>query len=56
MDLGIYTTKIQTQDGRIYDLDKREYPPTHYHPGNVPCQECLPVNAWTEKILVSEGG
>ena len=50
MENGLYTTKVKTQDGRIYDLGEREYPPTHHHPGEAPCQECFVVNAWTEKV------
>ncbi len=34
MENGLYTTKVKTQDGNIYDLGERQYPPTHYHPGN----------------------
>ena len=49
MTYGIYTTKLKTQDGKIYDLGKREYPPRHYHPGMLPCPECFVINAWTEK-------
>lgn len=49
MEYGIYTTKVQTQDGKVYDLGNMKFPPTHYHPGNAPCPECFIVNAWTEK-------
>jgi len=50
MELGLYTTKVQTQDGRIWDLGNREYPRTHYHPQAKPCPECFVINAWTEKV------
>ena len=47
---GTYTTLVETMDGRIYDLGKGEYPPTHHHPCEAPCPECLVVNAWTERF------
>ncbi len=50
MEYGLYTTMVKTQDGKIYDLGDKEYSPTHYHPGNYPCDECFVVNAWTERV------
>jgi len=50
VDKGTYTTKLKTQDGKIYDLGEKQYPPRHYHPGLAPCPECFVVNAWTEKV------
>lgn len=50
MEYFTYTTLVQTEDGKIYDLGKRDFPPTHYHPGLRPCPGCFVVNAWTEKI------
>lgn len=50
MDYGIYSSFVKTQDGKIWDLGKKEYPPIHYHPGMAPCPECFVVNAWTQKV------
>jgi hypothetical protein len=47
---GVYSTFVRTEDGKVYDLGKREYPPVHHHPGEAPCPECFVVNAYTEKI------
>ena len=47
---GEYSTFVGTEDGKVYDLGKREYPPVHHHPGEAPCPECFVENAWTEKI------
>lgn len=46
---GVYTTKVKTEDGKVYDLGLREYPPVHHHPGEAPCVECFVINAWTER-------
>lgn len=47
MELGTYTTKVQTEDGAVYDLGKLEHAPKHEH--REACPGCLIVNAWTEK-------
>ena len=44
--LGTYTTKVQTEDGRVYDLGKMEHPPKHEHLFS--CPGCNVVDAWTE--------
>jgi hypothetical protein len=52
----LHTTIVQTDDGRVWDIGNRQYPPTYYHPGNRPCPECFVVNAWTERVLSQEPG
>jgi len=47
---GVYTTKVRTEDGKVYDLGEREYPPVHHHPGEALCTECFVLNAWTERV------
>ena len=43
-----HTTKVETQDGEVYDLGRGEYPPVHLHPGAQICPACFVVDAWTE--------
>lgn len=45
-----WTTKVKTQDGKIWDLGERDFPPTHQHPGDRSCQECFIINAYPEII------
>ncbi len=42
-----YTTYIQTEDGKIYDLGKGEYRPSHDHKKGGVCPKCNVINAWT---------
>jgi hypothetical protein len=52
----MHTTKVKTEDGKVYDLGEKQYPPTHHHPGDRPCAECFIVNAWTEPCEQDTGG
>lgn len=47
-----WTTKIKTQDGKVWDLGKLNFPPTHQHgkDGCGICRECLIINAYPEII------
>lgn len=50
MSPGIYTTIVTTQDGRKYDLGKREHRPFHDKHGKVEgglCPACKVVDART---------
>lgn len=49
MGLKIYTTKIKTQDGQVYDLGKREYRPVHNHKDGKVCPKCNVISAWTQE-------
>jgi len=42
-----YTTKVQTEDGVVYDLGLFQHPPKHEH--KFGCPSCLVKNAWTEE-------
>jgi len=47
-----YTTIVRTADGKLWDLGKHDYPPTHFHDNDARghCIECLVINAWPEVI------
>jgi hypothetical protein len=47
-----YSTFVKTQDGKIYNIGDRDFPPTHHHgkDGRGICPECFVVNAWTEIV------
>lgn len=47
-----YTTKVKTNDGKVFDLGELEYPPKHQHKGGSSCDSCLVSNAWTEEITI----
>lgn len=46
-EVTIWTTKVRTQDGHIYDIGEGEHPPKHPD-HDVTCPGCLVVDAWTE--------
>lgn len=46
---GLYTTKVKTQNGNVYDLGKGEYPPRDKDPGH-PNPANLVIDAWTEWV------
>ncbi len=44
------TTMVRAGDGKVYDLGKFQFLPTHNHPRGSSCPSCIAVNAWTEEI------
>lgn len=48
--MTLYTTKVKTANGKVYDLGKFEHPPGYCsaHSDAFTCPNCLVVNAWTE--------
>jgi hypothetical protein len=46
--MDIWTTKVKTKDGQIYDLGKLQTAP--FHERSCQCDECNVINAWTEKV------
>jgi len=45
-----FTTKCKTKAGKVYDLGLFKFPPKHDHARNGSCDECLVINAWTERL------
>lgn len=53
MTNGTYTTKVTTQDGRVFDLGEGQRVPKcgeEKHSATSSCPRCLIVNAWTELV------